>query len=210
MTPRSSAQFGEMREEKKTLIMNAALEHFSNIGFHATTISHIARHAGISKGLMYNYFKSKEDLLAAIINRSLTEIYGSFDPDHDSQLTPAEFELFIRQVFSLFREKRQFWKLLLRIMMQQGVYENLLSEDKMPISVSGMPLREFSQNMIKLLADYFARKKDSAVPDYDPTIEMLMFINTIKGFAMTYVFADEQYQGDYFEKMIDALIKRYK
>jgi len=92
MTPRSSAQFGEMREEKKTLIMNAALEHFSNIGFHATTISHIARHAGISKGLMYNYFKSKEDLLAAIINRSLTEIYGSFDPDHDSQLTPAEFE----------------------------------------------------------------------------------------------------------------------
>jgi AcrR family transcriptional regulator len=210
MTPRSSAQFGEMREEKKTLIMNAALEHFSNIGFHATTISHIARHAGISKGLMYNYFKSKEDLLAAIINRSLREIYGSFDPDHDSQLTPAEFELFIRQVFSLFREKRQFWKLLLRIMMQQGVYENLLSEDKMPISVSGMPLREFSQNMIKLLADYFARKKDSAVPDYDPTIEMLMFINTIKGFAMTYVFADEQYQGDYFEKMIDALIKRYK
>ena len=210
MTPRSSAQFGEMREEKKTLIMNAALEHFSNIGFHATTISHIARHAGISKGLMYNYFKSKEVLLAAIINRSLTEIYGSFDPDHDSQLTPAEFELFIRQVFSLFREKRQFWKLLLRIMMQQGVYENLLSEDKMPISVSGMPLREFSQNMIKLLADYFARKKDSAVPDYDPTIEMLMFINTIKGFAMTYVFADEQYQGDYFEKMIDALIKRYK
>lgn len=210
MTPRSSAKFEEMREEKKTLIMNAALEHFSNVGFHATTITHIARHAGISKGLMYNYFKSKDDLLAAIINRSLTEIYGTFNPDHDSQLTPAEFELFIRQVFSLFREKRQSWKLLLRIMMQQGVYENLLSEDKMPISVSGIPLREFSENMIKLLADYFARKKDSADPDYDPTIEMLMFINTLKGFAMTYVFADEHYQGDYFEKMIDALIKRYK
>jgi len=210
MSPRSSAKFEEMREEKKTLIMDAALEHFSNTGFHATTITHIARHAGISKGLMYNYFKSKEDLLAAIINRSLTEIYGTFNPDHDSQLTPEEFELFIRKVFSLFREKRQFWKLLLRIMMQQGVYENLLSEDKMPISVSGIPLREFSENMIKLLADYFARKKDSAGPDYDPTTEMLMFINTVKGFAMTYVFADEHYHGDYFEKMIEALIKRYK
>jgi len=210
MSPRSSAKFEEMREEKKTLIMDAALEHFSNTGFHATTITHIARHAGISKGLMYNYFKSKEDLLAAIINRSLTEIYGTFNPDHDSQLTPEEFELFIRKVFSLFREKRQFWKLLLRIMMQQGVYENLLSEDKMPISVSGIPLREFSENMIRLLADYFARKKDSAGPDYDPTTEMLMFINTVKGFAMTYVFADEHYHGDYFEKMIEALIKRYK
>lgn len=210
MTPRSSAKFEEMREEKKTLIMDAALEHFSNIGFHATTITHIARHAGISKGLMYNYFKSKEDLLAAIINRSLTEIYGTFNPDHDSQLTPEEFELFIRQVFSLFREKRQSWKLLFRIMMQQGVYENLLSEEKIPISVSGTPLREFSENMIKLLADYFARKKDPAGPDYDPITEMLMFTNTIKGFAMTYLFADEHYQGEYFKKMIDALIKRYK
>jgi AcrR family transcriptional regulator len=210
MSPRSSAQFGEMREEKKNLIMNAALEHFSNIGFHATTITQIARHAGISKGLMYNYFKSKEDLLAAIINKSLTEIYGTFNPDHDSKLTPTEFELFIRQVFNLFREKRQFWKLLLRIMMQQGVYENLLSEEKMPISVSGIPLREFSENMIVLLAEYFARKQQSAGPDYDPTTEMLMFTNTIKGFAMTYLFAEEHYQGEYFEKMIDALIKRYK
>jgi len=210
MSPRSPAKFEVMREEKKTLIMNAALEQFSNVGFHSTTITRIAKHAGISKGLMYNYFKSKEDLLAAIINRSLTEIYGTFNPDHDSQLTPSEFELFIRQVFSLFREKRQFWKLLLRIMMQQGVYENLLSEEKMPISVSGTPLREFSGNMIMLLADYFARKKDSSDPDYDPTIEMLMFINTIKGFAMTYVFADEQYPDDYFGKMVEALIKRYK
>ena len=80
----------------------------------------------------------------------------------------------------------------------------------MPISVSGTPLREFSGNMIMLLADYFARKQESASPDYDPTTEMLMFTNTIKGFAMTYLFADEQYQGDYFEKMIDALIRRYK
>ena len=210
MSPRSSQKFEEMREEKKTLIMDAALEHFSNEGFHATTITHIARHAGISKGLMYNYFKSKDDLLAAIINRSLTEIYGTFNPDHDSQLTPEEFELFIRQVFSLFREKRQSWKLLFRIMMQQGVYENLLSEDKMPISVSGRPLREFSENMIMLLADYFARKKGTAGQGYEPETEMLMFINTIKGFAMTYLFADEHYQGEYYEKMIDALIYRYK
>lgn len=210
MSPRSSEKFEEMREEKKTLIMDAALEHFSNVGFHATTISHIARHAGISKGLLYNYFKSKDDLLAAIINRSLTEIYGTFNPDHDSQLTPEEFELFIRQVFNLFREKRQSWKLLFRIMMQQGVYENLLSEEKMPISISGKPLREFSENMIMLLADYFARKKDSAGPDYEADIEMLMFVNSIKGFAMTYLFADENYKGEYYEKMIDALIKRYK
>jgi AcrR family transcriptional regulator len=210
MSPRSSERFEEMREEKKTLIMDAALEHFSNEGFHATTISHIARHAGISKGLMYNYFKSKDDLLAAIINRSLTEIYGTFNPDHDSHLTAEEFELFIRKVFSLFRDKRQSWKLMVRVMMQQGVYENLLSEERIPISVSGTPLREFTENMIMLFIDYFSGKKASSGPDYEPETEMLMFINTIKGFAMTYLFADENYKGEYYEKMIDALIRRYK
>ena len=43
--------------------MDVALQHFANKGFHATTIYHIAEHAGISKGLMYNYFNSKEELL---------------------------------------------------------------------------------------------------------------------------------------------------
>jgi AcrR family transcriptional regulator len=210
MSPRTPSQFEEMREEKKNLIMDVALEHFSNIGFHPTTITHIARHAGISKGLMYNYFRSKEDLLASIINRSIADIYTYFNPDHDSHLTPDEFELFIRKIFHVLHEKRQFWKLLYRIMLQPGVYEKIFSEENMNISVSGVPLREFSENMAMLLTDYFERKKERAGPDYDPRVELLMFSNAVKGFAMTSVFSAEQYQGDYFERVIDALLKRYK
>ena len=75
MSPRTSQQFQEMREEKMTLIMDVALEHFANEGYFRTTISHIARHAGISKGLMYNYFESKEALLRAIVHKSVNEVY---------------------------------------------------------------------------------------------------------------------------------------
>jgi AcrR family transcriptional regulator len=210
MSPRTPGQFEEMREEKKNLIMKAALEQFSEIGFEATTINHIARRAGISKGLMYNYFKSKEDLLAAIINKSLSEIYLSFNPDHDSQLTTDEFELFIRKVFNVLREKRQFWKLLFRIMLQRGVYEKIFSENITPINVSGIPLNDFTENMNSLLTDYFTRKQSSSGPDYDPVVEMLMFSNTMKGFALTYIFSAEFFPEDYFEKMIDTLIKRYR
>ncbi len=210
MSPRSPVQFEEMREEKKTLIMDVALEHFSDVGFHATTINHIARHAGISKGLMYNYFKSKEDLLAAIINRSLAEICLNFNPDHDSQLSGEEFELFIRKVFNLFREKRQFWKLLYRVMLQRGVYENIFMKKSETITISGIPMNEFAENMTSLMTDYFKRKQDKIGPDYDPVIEMLMFSNTLKGFALTYIFSDELYTEEYFEKMVDALIKRYR
>jgi AcrR family transcriptional regulator len=210
MSPRSSAKFEEMREEKKALIMNTALEHFSNVGYHATTITHIARHAGISKGLMYNYFKSKEDLLAAIMNRSVTEIYEYFNPDHDSHLTPEEFEMFIRKVFMVLHEKRQFWKLLFRIMMQPGVYERLFGEASGSLNISGRPFREYTDNMMMLLEGYFRKKGESAGPGYDPMTDLLMFINAVKGFALTSIFSEEQYQGEYFEKVTDALIKRYK
>jgi AcrR family transcriptional regulator len=210
MSPRTTSQFEVIREEKKTLIMDVALEHFSNSGFQSTTINQIAKHAGISKGLMYNYFKSKEDLLAAIINRSLNEIYIYFNPDHDNQLSPEEFEMFIRKVFSLFREKRKFWRLVYRIMLQRGVYENIFSGNQQAISISGMSLKEFSDNMMSLLADYFSRKQATSDPDYDPMMEMLMFSNTVKGFAITYIFSEGLYSDEYFDKMIDALIKRYR
>lgn len=210
MSPRTPRQFEEMREEKKTLIMDVALEHFSGEGFHTTTINHIARHAGISKGLMYNYFKSKEDLLAAILNRSLNEVYLNFNPDHDNNLSPDEFEMFIRRIFTLFRENRQFWKLIYRIMLQRGVYEKIFSEEFRSINISGMSLKEFSDNMMSLLAAYFNRKKETSGPEYDPMVEMLMFSCTLKGFALTYIFSEGLYPDDYSEKMIDALIKRYR
>lgn len=210
MSPRSSAQFEEMREEKKTLIMNTALEHFSDYGFHATTISHIAKHAGISKGLMYNYFKSKEDLLAAIINRSLDEIYNNFNPDRDNNLTPDEFENFIRRIFAIFRENRQFWKLIYRVMLQRGVYEHLSDDPDATFTVGGIPLMEYSAYMAKLMSDYFIRKKETEGPDFDPVTEMLMFSNTLKGFALTYIFAPGQYPDEYFEKMVETLIRKYR
>lgn len=210
MSPRTPQQFRQIREEKKNLIMDVALEHFSQTGFHVTTISHIARHAGISKGLMYNYFKSKVELLAAILERSLSEIYSNFDTDRDGRLSNMEFESFIRKVFYVLRENRKFWKLIYRIMLQPGVYEDLLGTSDNSVKFSGMPLKQFSENIMSMLIDYFKRKKESSGTDYDPVIEMFMFMNTVKGFALTFIMAEELYQGDFYEKMLDEIIKRYK
>lgn len=190
--------------------MDVALEHFSQTGFHVTTISHIARHAGISKGLMYNYFKSKEELLAAILERSLSEIYSNFDTDRDGRLSNMEFESFIRKVFYVLRENRKFWKLIYRIMLQPGVYEDFLGTSDNSVKFSGLPLKQFSENIMSMLIDYFKRKKESSGTDYDPVIEMFMFMNTVKGFALTFIMAEELYQGDFYEKMLDEIIKRYK
>lgn len=210
MSPRTRLQLEEIREEKRNLIMNVALEHFADAGYHATTISHIARHAGISKGLMYNYFRSKEELLAAIVIKYINEIFSHLDPDHDGYLTADEFEHFLRRVFGVLKEKKKFWRLLSGIMLQNGVYEKLFGDQTGTLSEGTRSIKKYTEEMLSLLEDYFRRKRGLKGPGYDPVVDMLMFTNSIKGLGITYVFSDDLYTDEYFEKTIDAIIKTYR
>ncbi|MCB0637477.1 MAG: TetR/AcrR family transcriptional regulator [Lewinella sp.] len=53
--------------------MESALELFGNNGYQSTSISQIAKAAGVSKGLLYNYFDSKEDLLQQLVLQHVEE-----------------------------------------------------------------------------------------------------------------------------------------
>ncbi|MBC8464014.1 MAG: TetR/AcrR family transcriptional regulator [Deltaproteobacteria bacterium] len=53
------------KPEKEKAIARAALRLFSNKGYAATSVSQIARSAGIGKGTIYEYFETKEDLFLA-------------------------------------------------------------------------------------------------------------------------------------------------
>jgi AcrR family transcriptional regulator len=56
----------EQRQARRDQILAAALKCFSRDGFHQTTMSDIVRESGLSQGTLYLYFKSKDDLIAAI------------------------------------------------------------------------------------------------------------------------------------------------
>jgi AcrR family transcriptional regulator len=59
------SQVGDPRlvEERRREIVRAAVKLFSEQGYYATTIQSIAREAGISVGLVYQYFRDKDDVL---------------------------------------------------------------------------------------------------------------------------------------------------
>ncbi len=213
MSPRTPQQYEEIREEKRALIMNVALEHFAKDGYHNTTISQIARHAGISKGLLYNYFKGKEELLSEIINRSTKEIFTYFDPDRDGYLTEEEFVLFIRKLFFILRDKLFFWRLFYQFLMQKDVREKFLHsyiENSNPQQTVDFGRNSsFLNRMIKILNDYFVRKKERMPDGYDPVLDMNIFLYTIEGFGITIIFQDEV-DDDYYSKTIERIIELYK
>ena len=103
--------------------MDAALELFANEGYHSTSISSIAMQAGISKGLMYNYFESKEELVSSIIDSGIEVLEDLFDPNNDGVLTANEFDFFVNRSFDALEENLAYWKLYFGIMMQPLVYE---------------------------------------------------------------------------------------
>ena len=59
----------DVSEERKDQIMNAAEEVFSQKGFSDARMDDIAEETGLSKGTLYLYYKSKDDLIIAILDR---------------------------------------------------------------------------------------------------------------------------------------------
>jgi len=68
-----------MRQVSEQAIKQAALELFAHHGYHSTSISQIAKEANVSKGLVYNYFDSKEELLRHIVLEAAAAAEGNME-----------------------------------------------------------------------------------------------------------------------------------
>ena len=168
-------------------------------GYANCSIAQLASHSGISKGLMYNYFDSKEALLVAIIEDGMSEILEYFDPDHDGVLTTEELTGFIRKIFSSIRENQQFWILYMNIVLQPKVKEFL----------EGKPFSNVMDQYGPMLMAYFTEMDFE-----DPALEMLTFSALIEGFGVLMVYAypsvelpDELLQN-YEDRVIGMFTKR--
>jgi AcrR family transcriptional regulator len=190
MSPRTEEQFEVIRQEKRQLIMDTALELFAATGYENTTINLIAKKAGISKGLLYNYFTSKEELMEAILNKGIDDMLAVFDPNKDGILDNMEMEFFITQTFRMIKENRKMWKLYTAISFQPSVYKTIEKRTK-----------ELYEPMVRMMTNYF---KDNRFEN--PQIETFMFSALMDGIALDYLMAHDIYPID---DMIKELINRY-
>ncbi len=60
-------------EERKSELMDAAWELFNTKGYEQTSVNDILLKVGIAKGTFYYYFKSKDEILDAVIERGVNE-----------------------------------------------------------------------------------------------------------------------------------------
>lgn len=67
-----------MQEEKRRVILDAAVRVFARKGYHASRVGDIAEEAGVAHGLLYHYFRSKDEVLATIFRENWGTLVDRF------------------------------------------------------------------------------------------------------------------------------------
>jgi AcrR family transcriptional regulator len=67
MSPRTDEQNAQVRDDRREQILYAALKVFAQRGFAGTKVGDIAAAAGMSHGLVYHYFSSKEEVFYTLV-----------------------------------------------------------------------------------------------------------------------------------------------
>ncbi|RLD68755.1 MAG: hypothetical protein DRI95_02035 [Bacteroidetes bacterium] len=191
MSPRTKKQYKEIRKEKRAIIMEAAVEVFAEKTFMGASVSMITKKAGVSKGLLYNYFESKEDLLRQIIFEGFEEFAHVFDPNKDGSLTENEFKYFIDETFRLLQKDTYFWKLYFSIVMQPDVM--LLVQDK---------IMEMIGPFLQTLTEYYEKKGVE-----NPMAYARLMGSIMDGVSMNYLVDPEGFPVEDIKKI---LIDKFK
>ncbi|MBI5569935.1 MAG: TetR/AcrR family transcriptional regulator [Desulfomonile tiedjei] len=103
------------QKDVRQRIMEAALSEFSEKGYHATTIDSIAERAGIGKGTVYRYFKTKEALFSALKEDTITEFVELARQDLSREKDVLNIiESVIRIYLGFFEKNSAFFKVIVQ------------------------------------------------------------------------------------------------
>ncbi len=189
--PRTKQQFEEIRLKSQKRILDAALEVFAKQGYHLATVDAIAKTAGVSKGLMYNYFKSKEELLHELMIGMMENMMAEFLPIKPGEkLTKKIVTQMINEGIDLVLENPKYWKMYFSVFVQPDVMNMIMDK-----------IMEMLQPYFKALTNYFEEKGEK-----DPVAMTRYFSAVMDGIQLHCMIDPKTFPA---EKVKKILIKQF-
>ena len=189
MSPRTKEQIIKLKEERRNQIMMVALENFANEGYHSTSIDKIAENAGISKGLVYTYFKSKEELLKSLLEM----VFEEFDKMAE-EINHNDPKKILREMFNLYfdllKKKTAFYKLFSMMAIQVSEFRFLTDFVK-------QKYQEYNQLLTQLL---------QSAGIENPENEAQILTALFDGIGFQYIIIGESYPLEQYQ---NYLMKKY-
>lgn len=167
--------------EKQIRIIEAAIESFSEKGYSATTTSEIAKKAGVAEGTIFKHYKTKKDLLLAII---MPTIYNTVAPllvqDFVKKVFEQEYHSFEAFLRSLVHNRFQFAKKrfpILRIFAQEVAFHGELQQ-------------QLKESFTRVVNPHFSKvirhfQEKGEIIDYPVETVMRMIISSAVGHLIT-------------------------
>jgi len=198
--PRKSELNQELRDARKEQILKAALIVFARRGMVATKISDIAKEAGLSHGLVYHYFNSKEEIFSLLVKKAANSSIEIIQQANAIKGTPLEkLRWMTEQILNSFVDSEH--TLLFLIMIQASTSDAIPAEVKelltgeqslspvmctLPIIAAGQEKGEIiSADPVTLAVTYYAFIQGLAInkiqwpecPIPDANLLLRIFIN---------------------------------
>lgn len=130
----------------KQKLFDAALKLFAAQGYFTTTVEQITAEAGVSKGLVYNYFTSKEELLVALLEDATRRMTTVADRLQQHDELGACLARFIDDYLRFIQAERRFLRLQLSLMLMPELRETV-----------ARPQRERSEALLATVHGWFRR-----------------------------------------------------
>ena len=77
-------------EDKRQQLLGAAVRVFARKGFHASRVGDIAQEAGVAHGLLYHYFKSKDQVLEAVFHENWSILIARIESVEETDESAAD------------------------------------------------------------------------------------------------------------------------
>jgi TetR/AcrR family fatty acid metabolism transcriptional regulator len=102
-------------DDKRQLILSAAVRVFAAQGYEATRVGDIAKDAGVAYGLVYHYFGSKEAVLEAVFREQWGRLLAAVAlAEETGDTAPEQLELVVKIVLRTWRDDPDLVRLLVR------------------------------------------------------------------------------------------------
>ena len=137
----------DVSEERKQQITDAAVRVFTRLGLHQARMDDIVEESGLSKGTLYWYFKSKDEIIIAILENLFSKELNSLQMPDDSTLTPSDrIEQFLPR--SMEDASR-----LLRLLPLTYEFYAMALRNKPVRAMLTKYLREYMKNLVPVIQD---------------------------------------------------------
>lgn len=179
-------------EDRREQIIEAALRVFAQKGFDKATNKDIAQEASITPGLIYHYFRSKEELLKAALEGNAPQQLMHSDPAQVYELPPEKMLRFVAEQLLTMAESERFVQLL-SIYLPEMIHNPAIA----PL---GLPM---IQEAVQFLADYLAAKIESGeLRQTDPRLTAQIFMGSIMDLVIIRRIARDPIMRTYSRKQI--------